>query len=80
MATQNQRIQIYEKKKISALFSGAVMLRKPGQIPLIILHALSSPVDLTPGAAQSHKWAVWGWRTEKGRPRKPESTKEIAEK
>lgn len=48
------------------------MLRKPGKIPLISLHALDSPVDLTLGAAQSQKWAVWGWKTEKKRPRKPE--------
>ena len=59
MATGNQRIQLSEKKKVPALFSGDVMLKKPGQIPLIILHALNSPVDLTPGAAQSQKWAVW---------------------
>lgn len=58
MATGNQRIQLYEKKKVPALFSGAMMLKKPGQIPLIFLHALNS-VDLTPGAAQSQKWAVW---------------------
>ena len=56
------------------------MLRKPGKIPLISLHALDSPVDLTLGAAQSQKGAVWGWKTEKRRPRKPEKTREIAEK
>lgn len=47
MATGNRRIQIYEKTKVCALFSGAVMPRKPGQIPLIILHALDSPVGWT---------------------------------